>query len=89
MKLPEWWDWELVLTSHIEKRMEERGFTEIELRRMLSKPVGLLPDAQQGRFVVLATLQSTQWAIIVEPEYEDQILVAVTAFPNYGEHAYD
>jgi hypothetical protein len=25
---PEWWEWELELTPHVEKRMEDRGFTE-------------------------------------------------------------
>ena len=27
---PEWWDWELELTPHVEKRMEDRTFTEVD-----------------------------------------------------------
>jgi hypothetical protein len=25
---PHWWDWDVELTPHVEKRMEDRGFTE-------------------------------------------------------------
>ena len=32
---PEWWEWDLEITPHVEKRMEQRDFTEIDLRRML------------------------------------------------------
>ena len=34
MKRPDWWDWEVELTAHIEKRMEDRDFTEVDLRAM-------------------------------------------------------
>lgn len=36
MNWPAWWAWELEITPHVEKRMEPRGFTEIELREMLA-----------------------------------------------------
>jgi hypothetical protein len=29
---PEWWEWELELTAHLEKRMLDRDFNEIDLR---------------------------------------------------------
>jgi hypothetical protein len=32
---PDWWDWELELSPHLLKRMTDRRFTEIDLRRML------------------------------------------------------
>ena len=35
MNWPSWWEWELGFTSHVEVRMEERGFSEVELRVML------------------------------------------------------
>jgi len=34
---PEWWDWELELNPHWLKRMGDRRFTEIDLRRMLHR----------------------------------------------------
>ena len=35
MQKPLWWDWELEITSHLEKRMSQCGLTEIELRTMI------------------------------------------------------
>jgi hypothetical protein len=35
---PGWWDWELELSPHLLKRMTDRRFTEIDLRRMLNEP---------------------------------------------------
>jgi len=32
---PEWWDWEPELSPHLEKRMADRDFNEIDLRSML------------------------------------------------------
>ena len=37
MEWPAWWEWELEITPHLEKRMEDRDFTEIELREMLEQ----------------------------------------------------
>ena len=36
---PTWWDWELEMTPHVERRMEDRNFSEVELRDMLSVPL--------------------------------------------------
>jgi hypothetical protein len=33
MEWPEWWAWEVELSAHVELRMEQRDFTEIDLRR--------------------------------------------------------
>ena len=43
MAFPEWWDWELELTPHVEKRMEDRTFSEVDLRLMLGARDGLSP----------------------------------------------
>jgi hypothetical protein len=32
---PDWWDWQLELVPHLERRMEDRDFNELELREML------------------------------------------------------
>ncbi len=52
MNWPDWWNWELEITPHVEKRMEQRDFTEIALREMLNRARGLRPDEYHGRFVV-------------------------------------
>jgi len=55
---PEWWTWELELTPHIEKRMIQRSFTEIEMREMLSRAHTILPDREEGRYVVRGYMRS-------------------------------
>ena len=35
MEWPDWWEWELELSPHLEKRMVDRDFTELDLRTML------------------------------------------------------
>ncbi len=37
-----WWEWELGFTPHIEARMEERDFSEVELRTMLDSTTDLV-----------------------------------------------
>jgi hypothetical protein len=37
MSWPVWWEWELEITPHLEKRMEDREFTEVDLRAMLTR----------------------------------------------------
>jgi hypothetical protein len=32
---PEWWQWELKISTHMNKRFPKRDFTEIDLRRMM------------------------------------------------------
>lgn len=52
MHWPPWWEWPLELTPHLEKRMEDRGFNEVELRAMLEAATGYRDDVVDGRFVV-------------------------------------
>jgi hypothetical protein len=77
---PDWWDWELELTPHVEKRMEDRGFSEVDLRRMLEHARGLRPDVVDGRHVVETSHAGQAWEVIVEPDELDQLLVVVTAY---------
>ncbi len=77
---PDWWDWELELTPHVEKRMEDRGFTEVDLRQMLEQATGFRPDVIDGRFVVETRFRGVAWAVVVEPDEMEHLLVVVTAF---------
>ena len=43
MNWPTWWGWELELSSHLEKRMLQRGFGEIDLRTMLEQAIAYRP----------------------------------------------
>ena len=78
---PSWWTWELELTAHLLKRMEDRGFNEVNLRRMLEHASGHTPDIRPGRFIIEARHAGQSWAVIVEPDEGRQLLVVVTAYP--------
>ncbi len=81
MNRPEWWDWELEITPHVEKRMIQRSFTEIELREMFDRATTLRPDKEIGRYVAVSTLHSANWEIILEPDINEKLIVVVTAYP--------
>jgi hypothetical protein len=77
---PEWWDWELELTPHLERRMEDRDFNEVELREMLERATGYRADLVEGRFVIETMHRHTDWEVIVEPDETVQALVVITAY---------
>ena len=80
MPRPEWWQWELELTSHLEKRMEERGFSEIELRAMIQRAHGYSRQIVQGRWVLHTRHSGQAREVIVEPDTNRRRLVVVTAY---------
>ena len=67
--------------AHLLKRMEDRGFNEVDLRRMLEHARGHHPDITAGRFVIEARHAAQPWEVIVEPDHERHLLVVVTAYP--------
>ena len=78
---PAWWEWELELSSHLFKRMADRAFSEIELRRMLSDASRLRPDIVPDRWIVETRHRRARWEVIVEPDPGAQLLVVITAYP--------
>lgn len=78
---PPWWDWELELTPHLERRMEDRDFTEVELREMLEGARAYHADVVEGRWVIETRRRGTDWEVIVEPDADEMLLVLVTAYP--------
>jgi hypothetical protein len=78
---PEWWSWELELTPHVLKRMEDRDFNEVDLRQMLEHTLRYRPDAVDGRGVIDVRHGRRRWEIIVEPDDIEHLLVVVTAYP--------
>jgi hypothetical protein len=61
--------------------MEDRGFNELDLRRMLEHASGHTPDIMAGRFVIEARHAGEPWAVVVEPDEGRRLLVVVTAYP--------
>jgi hypothetical protein len=82
--LPAWWEWELELTPHVEQRMEERGFSEVELRMMLERATDLLPDRESARWEVRTHHGGAPWTVILEIDEHDERIVVVTAYPRQG-----
>jgi hypothetical protein len=80
MEWPSWWEWELALSSHLQKRMEDRGFNEVDLRDMLERARGYREDVVEGRWVISTSHQRNRWEVVVEPDHEDERLVVVTAY---------
>ena len=70
MNWPSWWEWELELSSHLEKRMMHRDFTEIDLRTMLHRATRYRPDVELGRWVIETRHRGGSWEVIVEPDAE-------------------
>jgi hypothetical protein len=60
--------------------MEDRGFTEVELRAMIDKASSWRASAVAGRVVVASALAGRSWEIVVEPDPEVERLVVVTAW---------
>jgi len=71
----------LELSPHLLKRMDDRRFTEIDLRRMLERATGYREDIVDGRWVIDTKHRGKEWEVIVEPDFERQLLVVVTAYP--------
>jgi hypothetical protein len=77
---PPWWQWDIEITSHAERRMEDREFTEVDLREMMENAESFAPDEVEGRFVIHTLHRRAAWHVIVEPDADDRLLVVVTAY---------
>jgi hypothetical protein len=82
MTFPEWWDWELDFDSHVEDRMEERGFTEVDLRAMLEYATHVTPARRRGRWLAWTRFGGIGWVVVVEPDGYQQILHVITAYSS-------
>ena len=60
--------------------MEDRRFTEVDLRAMLQKATGHRRDVVEGRWVILTRHRRQRWEVIVEPDRAAKVLVVVTAY---------
>jgi hypothetical protein len=69
------------LSPDLLKRMDDRRFTELDLRRMLERAAGYCPDVVESRWVIETRHRRRPWEVIVEPDRERQLLVVVTAYP--------
>ena len=62
--------------------MLDRRFTEVDLRGMMEHAGGYRADVVDGRWVMETRHNKKDWEVIVEPDNEQKLLVAVTAYPT-------
>jgi hypothetical protein len=68
MRCPVWWDWELELTPHGLKRMLDREFTEVDLRKMLGhrrRPWEIVVEPDEAERVLVVI---TAYAVVPAPK---------------------
>lgn len=82
MEWPAWWNWEIEFTPHLEKRMNQREFFEIDLRLIFENATGFVQDEIEGRWKIQSHHNRSDWEIIVEPDEEEQFLVVITAYQS-------
>jgi hypothetical protein len=63
--------------------MQDRDFSEIDVRRMLSDAKSLRPDVLGGRWVAEVRVGRRPWEVVVEPDFTAKVLAVVTAYPVY------
>jgi hypothetical protein len=61
--------------------MDDRRFTEIDLRQMLQQASGHREDVVETRWIIETRYRGRAWEVIVEPYLEQQLLVVVPAYP--------
>jgi len=79
-KWPDWWNYDLVLSPHLIERMQDRGFSEIDLRTMIEDAGGFHPSIVPGRFLVTTRHAGKVWEIVVEPDEVEENLIVITAY---------
>lgn len=77
---PAWWDWDLELTAHIVRRMADREFSEVDLRRMLHDASSWRRGREPRRWRIETRHAGRPWVVIVEPEPGTRLLVVITAY---------
>ncbi|HEX3346144.1 MAG TPA: DUF4258 domain-containing protein [Polyangiaceae bacterium] len=80
MAFPAWWSWPLELTPHLEERMFDRDFTEVDLRTMLQRARSVSPSAVESRFMVDVRHRRRPWVVIVEPDRARRRVLVITAY---------
>lgn len=79
-RFPRWWEWDFLLTAHVEERMVDRGFTETDLRRMLDGVKVVRRSHVSGRYVVECSRGRRPWHVVVEPDETHRLVLVITAY---------
>lgn len=78
---PAWWDWELEMTPHVERRMEDRDFSEVDLlRSMLQRATSLKENVVEGWWVAASRHRGGPWEVTLEPDPDERVIVVITPY---------
>ncbi len=78
---PEWWEWELDCgLDHLREQMVRRRFSETDLREMLERATTFREDEEFGRWLIDTMHKGEPWAVIVEPQQTEKVLLIITAY---------
>ena len=61
--------------------MIDRGFTETDLRAMLEDAASV-EEQGHGTFMVKTQHVDARWEVIVMPDRDKEIIIAITAYPG-------
>lgn len=77
---PWWWTWDLELSPHLFKRMEDRDFNEVDLRTMLTRARSYRPASVEGRWIIETRYRGRPWEVVLEPDPDFEVVTVVTAY---------
>jgi hypothetical protein len=77
---PDWWSFELELSPHVEERMIDRGFSEVDLRLMFEMTTAIRRGVAKGRWILETAHDGDAWEVVVEPDEHDRVIVVITAY---------
>jgi hypothetical protein len=77
---PDWWRFDLELSLHVEERMIDRSFSEVELRLMMENPNGRRFGGSVGRLIVETVHLGEAWEVVAEPDELEQVVIVITAY---------
>ena len=80
-KRPTWCDWEIELSSHVTKRMRDRGFSEADLRHMMEVATAFRRHVGSDRWTVQTIHEARRWEVTVDPDSNEHVVAVITAHP--------
>ena len=78
---PDWWVWELELSSHLLKRMTIDASPRSTFDGCSNEPPVTARTLSRGAGSSKRDIEAGRGEVIVEPDRERQLLVVVTAYP--------
>jgi hypothetical protein len=79
-KPPDWWDFELELSPHLEDRIILSRFLGGRSPAVIEVAQDLGVGKTPGRWIVRTSHLGEAWDVVVEPDELDRVIVVITAY---------